>query len=489
MSVAADPSPWCHAPSTALYFDPLGFVYPCCSSRQPLGRIGPGPGGSLRDIWHGPVREAVRAAVAAGDLPRGCADCAQAAESSGRGSSLAVHFDRWRSLVRDLPLDLEFALSNTCNLQCVMCNGMLSSAIRTQREHRPPLPAVYGDRFFGELAELLPGARRVAFKGGEPFLAREACRVMDLLIDQRSTAEITITTNATVWSERVERYLRVLRMAPIVSIDAVDPELLERVRVGVHADRLWENIGRIERVARGVGRPLTFSYCLMPDTYQELAPLLVEAESRGAFVAIAHVSQPLHQSLLGLDIDDLARIRSQMNAQEALFSDLLPENRATWNHALAWVDYCRERRGQVRREVGVDVRSGRADSPSMAVRSAPGDPSQDADLAELHRWSGAGAIVVQAVDGGIISEVSMPNWIDGLDVKVIGRQLGDLPLILAELVGEELEPRVDAVGHFAATNPAGEVIARAVVLGDDRRTQVHLALSPVARARVLDAGN
>ena len=57
------------------------------------------------------------------------------------------------------PKHIEFALSNTCNLQCVQCSGELSSAIRAQREHRPPLRSPYGDAFFDEIQEFLPAPR------------------------------------------------------------------------------------------------------------------------------------------------------------------------------------------------------------------------------------------------------------------------------------------------------------------------------------------
>ncbi len=486
MSTSPDPIPWCHAPTSALYFDPLGYVYPCCTGRQPLGRIGSGSGRRLREIWNGAIRASVEAAVAAADLSRGCADCAQAAESAGRDAALAVHFDRWGTLQGDGPVDLEFALSNTCNLQCVMCNGMLSSAIRSQRDHDPPLPAVYDDRFFDDLAQLLPGVRRVAFKGGEPFLAREARRVMDLLIEQGSTAEIKITTNATVWSDRVEHYLRELRMEPIVSIDAMDPEVLEAVRVGAHADHLWENVARIERVAREVGRTLTFSYCFMPETWQELAPLLVEAESRGAYVAVAHVSQPPDQSLLGLDVSDLTRIRSEMAAREARLEDLRPENREAWNQALAWVDYCAEGRREAQREIAVELSSGR-DDPPASDRPAPGNTRPEADLAELRGWSGAGSLVVHATDG-LVTGVSMPDWAGGRDLDIVGRRVDVVQSMLTQLVGAELEPDIDEMGHMATT-PAGEVAVRAVYFGMGADLEVHLALSPAARARVLAAGS
>lgn len=55
----------------------------------------------------------------------------------------------------DWPRQMEFSVSNTCNLQCVMCNGEWSSSIRSQREGLPPLPKVYDDAFFDGLRDFL----------------------------------------------------------------------------------------------------------------------------------------------------------------------------------------------------------------------------------------------------------------------------------------------------------------------------------------------
>ena len=62
------------------------------------------------------------------------------------GEPLTVDAFRLESMTPQWPERLELALSNACNLQCVMCNGELSSSIRIHREHRTALPTVAGER-------------------------------------------------------------------------------------------------------------------------------------------------------------------------------------------------------------------------------------------------------------------------------------------------------------------------------------------------------
>ena len=65
---------------------------------------------------------------------------------------------------------MEFSISNVCNLECVMCNGNFSSAIRAHRDQLPPAKSVYSNAFDPVLRSILPHLFRAKFLGGEPFL-------------------------------------------------------------------------------------------------------------------------------------------------------------------------------------------------------------------------------------------------------------------------------------------------------------------------------
>jgi MoaA/NifB/PqqE/SkfB family radical SAM enzyme len=231
---------------------------------------------------------------------------------------------------------LDFALSNRCNLQCVMCNGDLSSSIRTSREGREPLAPAYDDAFFEELADFLPQAERIQFKGGEPFLARENRRVWDLMIDLDVRCETLIVTNGTVWSDDVRRYVRALRAEVAISIDGTTPEVLESIRVGVDHDRLLRNIDRFAEVLAEIDRRLTLSFCVMPENWHQVPDFMELAEAKGANPDLILVGAPAEWDLLQLPTAELADVVASLRARPpSLHSE---RGRREWNGLISRIE-------------------------------------------------------------------------------------------------------------------------------------------------------
>ena len=223
---------------------------------------------------------------------------------------------------------MEFALSNTCNLQCVQCNGELSSAIRAQREGRPPLRSPYGDAFFEELVEFLPHVEVAVFIGGEPFLSRECRRVWDLLIELDLRPEVHVTTNATVWDERVEHYLRALEMNVAVSIDGATAAVNDAIRVGsTHADVLT-NRERIRATIRSYGGSLGINYCLMVQNWSELLEVLLDGDRIEADVNVLPVIHPPAMSLASLVPSELQAVVDSLDERVATLD--LQRNLPVW---------------------------------------------------------------------------------------------------------------------------------------------------------------
>jgi MoaA/NifB/PqqE/SkfB family radical SAM enzyme len=115
-----------------LRFTPDGRVLVCCANDQhALGVIGTD---SLREIWDGEERARIAEALDRLDYSLGCDECGAERSIGNRAGSIEAFWDhlapaeplRW-------PSRLEMAISNTCNLQCIQCNGDRSSAIRSQR--------------------------------------------------------------------------------------------------------------------------------------------------------------------------------------------------------------------------------------------------------------------------------------------------------------------------------------------------------------------
>ena len=177
-----------------MYLDQHGYVRACCmNTLHVLGNI---EEQLLSEIWRGEAANRLRRAMEAHDLDLGCDFCKWPVQD-GRPD---LAFSRWFEEFAPedgadgdaaWPRQLEFSVSNTCNLQCIQCNGEWSSSIRSQREGLPPCRSVYGEAFFEDLRAFVPHLERAKFLGGEPFLAGETLRIMELMVDEGATARPT----------------------------------------------------------------------------------------------------------------------------------------------------------------------------------------------------------------------------------------------------------------------------------------------------------
>ncbi|MGN6696470.1 MAG: radical SAM protein [Aquihabitans sp.] len=330
--------PICRAPSVSLHLDPLGAVRACCMSPWfVLGRIGEQ---TLQEIWAGPRAEELRARLAAGDLSAGCDACRGPIEAGRPEAAFARTFDELPldrpEPHRQWPAQLELALSNTCNLQCVMCNGTLSSAIRAGREGLGPLPTVYDDAFFEELAAFLAHVERISILGGEPFLARETWRIIDLLRASGNRAHIQVTTNGTIWNQRVEDLLGEFPCDVAVSIDALEPDTMRSIRIGIDPDKVWQTVDRLRELAPRSGGSVSIAHCLMPDNWRELHPFLRRADELDLDVFLNDVTWPTPHAIGALPPAELAAISATWDEQLAT-APALGRNRGVFARAQAKV--------------------------------------------------------------------------------------------------------------------------------------------------------
>lgn len=443
----------CLAPHVALRLSPDGAAHACCvNDTFPLGRVGDQSAG---DIWRGGPIARLRDALDAGDHSLGCQDCGAQRAAGRRRHSHAAAYDRYERPAepRAWPARVEFALSNACNLECIMCNGDLSSSIRAHVERRPPLPRAYGDAFFEELATWLHHVEVAVFIGGEPFLSSECRRVWDLLIDQGLRPEVHVTTNGTVWNERVEAYLRALRMNVALSMDGASATVNESIRVGTrHADVL-ANRDRFLAATRSYGSGFGLNFCLQRRNWHELDAFLADADRLDVDVHVIPVHYPRAESLFAAPLDELRRVVDRLEPSTVALGRNAGVRTAI---VRSLVDH------QERLERGTTV------TITTGLEAA----SLDALRVELAEWAGQAPIVVRA-PRGVIVDVDVPSWAGSLGLDdFAGRPL--------EALDEELAPRLGPRVHLAIEGgdagyytvqydhdqPGGPVTFRSVVIPD-----------------------
>lgn len=311
-------APACRAPFASMYLSPLGDVRACCQNN--FFSLGSVTESSLEEIWFGERAERLRQELARGSFELGCESCGNAVRQADRSSAYLTAFDHLelRSIERSYPAQLELALSNACNLQCEMCNGDLSSAIRIHREHRPPLPTVYDDRFFAEFDRFVEHLDAVVLLGGEPFLARESIRVMDALERLNPTAHCHVTTNGTVMNERILRFVSTQPCHIAVSLDGATAATNDRIRVGADFGVVVANLERFRDAARANGSNASISFTLQRANVAEFVDLLVLADRLDVDVAVNRLFNPVAQSLFHLGAEELDEVIDRVGAAREL---------------------------------------------------------------------------------------------------------------------------------------------------------------------------
>ncbi len=296
-----------------MYFGRDGVVSACCYSRiAPFGRF---PEQTVEAIWESSSANSMRAGLRRNELPAGCDLCADQLHAGNLTGLLAKQFDKLAKLPktpgvvsrmklrlhpaarRRFPVRMDFELSNNCNLECAMCSGFFSSSIRANREHMPPLPQLYDTGFVEQLIPFLPHLSHAKFLGGEPFLIPIYYQIWDKLIEHNPGCSVSITTNATVYTERVKRVLEKLNCQIVVSLDSMVKPTYEAIRRNATFERTLANFEKFCDFNRRRGMSLWIAVCPMTLNAEEMPGLVDFASGRGVRVFFNTVVFPRTHSL------------------------------------------------------------------------------------------------------------------------------------------------------------------------------------------------
>ena len=119
----------CFAPFTNLYFRQDGSIGVCCYNHAV--KLGKYPENKLTEIWKGHNLKTLRKHIINDDLSNGCVRCQEQLRTGNIANSQLIYFDNFNQL-KYYPTRMQFQLENTCNLECIMCNGYLSSSKKEQ---------------------------------------------------------------------------------------------------------------------------------------------------------------------------------------------------------------------------------------------------------------------------------------------------------------------------------------------------------------------
>jgi MoaA/NifB/PqqE/SkfB family radical SAM enzyme len=301
--------PVCYAPFSNLTFGHSGQYLVCCYNRTYV--LGMYPEQSIEEAWNGPRAQEFRKYIQQNDLSHGCQVCEVHINSRAFETVPARHYDKLGSgdgKRPAYPRRLDFELSNSCNLECIMCSGHYSSSIRKNREKLPPLHSPYDEDFLRQLEPFLPHIQEATFVGGEPFLVTLYHGIWERLAALHSTADLHIQTNGTILNSRVKQLLERLRFHLGISMDSLDPELYPTIRVNGRFDEMMQNFLYFREYARQKQTSLTISFCIMAQNIHELPDWITFANRHEVPIHFNLVSHPSHCTIQSLPRETLQQL-------------------------------------------------------------------------------------------------------------------------------------------------------------------------------------
>jgi MoaA/NifB/PqqE/SkfB family radical SAM enzyme len=325
----------CYAPFSSLYFDIYGNARVCCHNwTHPAGNV---LENTLDEIWSSARIKHLREDLKNYKYGHGCDFC-YFQTADGNLENLAIdRFDYYdiTSPVPAWPQQMEFALSNTCNLECVMCTGMFSSTIRSRREKLEPIPRIYSDEILESFRKYLPHLKLAKFLGGEPFLITEYQRIWDMMIEDELHIPCHVTTNGTQFNRRIERILEQVPMGFAVSLDGVSRQTVESIRVNAKYDEVMQNARRFRAYSRFMGTSFTLTFCLMRPNWHEFGDYCMMADEWDCPVYVNTVTYPPQLGIYTQPPEELRKVLDGMEAQIPRFEKALRRNRRIWFGELA----------------------------------------------------------------------------------------------------------------------------------------------------------
>lgn len=278
----------CHAPFTSMSVGMDGLVSPCCYTQMPDELTGNVyfPETGLQDIWSGKVFKAYRSLIKKRKLPASCDLCRDKLLREDFYSVKIREFDLLRP-DRRFPSLIELAVDNTCNLECVMCSSLHSSRIASHFGVQTPRPDP--DLLMDQLEKYLPHVQEMIFTGGEPFLSKFYRKVWEHLARVNPDCKITLNTNASYLDDEVKALLEKGRFNFNVSLDSVNKETYENIRINADFETVIRNFNYLCDYSRRHQVPISVPVCPLILNYRELPEIIGFCNDHQAYVVFVHV--------------------------------------------------------------------------------------------------------------------------------------------------------------------------------------------------------
>lgn len=299
----------CNAPFINIYFNIHGDAAPCW-----LGFINPDrfPDKTISEIWFGEKFNQVRKNISDYTLEKTCGVCLSNLQNRNFISVLAKAYENVGKS-KKYPLMMELELENTCNFECIMCNGFLSSSIRKNREHKSAFNSPYNDSFVHQLNEFIPHLKEIRFNGGEPFLSEICYKIWNNIFLLNPNLNIVVATNGSVWNQKIEQIIEKGKFNINISIDSLTKEIYESIRINGNFEKTMSNFDKFLQYCKRKKTKLCVMVNPMRENWHEMGDFVNFCNKHNVPLWFNTIQHPAEHSLWALPTEELAKIHNTLS--------------------------------------------------------------------------------------------------------------------------------------------------------------------------------
>ena len=309
----------CHAPFASMNISFWGTVSPCCHNTALFDDYSIS---SITEIWNGKNYHQYRKSIKNDNLPEACSMCISSL-LNGEYESVDINLYDNLKVSRIFPNKLRMinvALSNICNLECIMCHGSASSSIRKNREKKEPINFSYMLKFRDEIKPLLPGMQEIVFLGGEPFLNPIYYDIWEDIIAINPNCKISVVTNGTILNDKIKSLLNRGNFKINLSFDAITKETYEAIRVNAKFENTMKNMKYFGDTLARQGKQLNIPICPLRINRFEIPDLVRFCNDNKYSINFPNIMGAIDVALYSMSSSELKEIKNFYENQK--FSDL-----------------------------------------------------------------------------------------------------------------------------------------------------------------------
>lgn len=135
--------------------------------------------------------------------------------------------------LKSFPRLMELFLTSKCNLKCIMCGG--------EKEEY-----VISDKEFEEVLSVFQYLQYLSIKGGEVFFDKRLKRLLEEA--KKTNVKLEVITNGLLLDEKIINDLVDTQTNLAISIDSVNKNIYESIRIGAKFEKLISNLELLNKI-------------------------------------------------------------------------------------------------------------------------------------------------------------------------------------------------------------------------------------------------